>query len=114
MGPQDSAGAARAAASQPPDVFARHPALEAVGEADAQPVLVALEEAHAQAGVDVVVEVECGQDQDPGAREFRRDLAGRGDSVDTWHADVHEDHIRVQTESPRPARSRRNSLAPGS
>src|ERR1700742_4039821 len=52
--------------------------------------------ARAQAGVDVVVEVERGQDEDPGAGKFRRDLAGRGDPVGAWHADVHEDNVRAQ------------------
>src|SRR6185437_6087082 len=52
--------------------------------------------ARAQAGVDVVVKVERGQDEDPGAGQFGGDLAGRGDPVGAWHADVHEDNLRAQ------------------
>src|SRR5690606_34220096 len=44
---------------------------------------------------DVFVDLETRQHQHPGTR-LLGDGAGRGDPVDMWHADVHEDDIRVE------------------
>jgi hypothetical protein len=60
---------------------------------------VSLEEAAgagSQRGVYVLVEVECGQDEDPGrlsGRVLAGDLAGRRHPVGPWHPDVHQEHV---------------------
>ena len=46
--------------------------------------------------VDVIVEVESGEDDDAGigGGRFGPDEAGGLDAVEAGHADVHEDHVR--------------------
>src|SRR6202020_2290943 len=52
--------------------------------------------AGSQAGVDVVVEVEGGQDQHLGRQPGGHDVASRLDAVVAGHPDVHEHHVGTQ------------------
>ena len=62
----------------------------------------------AQPGVNVVVEVEGGQDQDLGRQPGSHDVAGRFDAVAARHPDVHEHDVGAQRgthgEGGRPVR----------
>ena len=44
----------------------------------------------------VTVDVKRGEDEDAGARGGGDDLACRLDAVESWHADVHDDHVRIE------------------
>ena len=64
--------------------------------------------AGAQRLVDVVVEVERGEDQHPRVgRRAARDLPGRRDAVEDRHPHVHQDHVgRARARGVRPPRAR--------
>ena len=52
--------------------------------------------ARTDGGIDVFVEVERGQDEDPRRAAGRDDLSRGLDPVETGHADVHQDHVRLE------------------
>jgi hypothetical protein len=62
---------------------------------------VVLEHEPARAGperfVDVLVEAERREDQDPRRLVRRQDAPGCLEAVELGHADVHQDHVRIKT-----------------